>query len=73
MQKVLQLVTYEFDQAALNVAVGHVDHEDVGGRVGTLVVLDEEKTTLTFRLRWSLMSSHPAALFMFTFMLAYIV
>lgn len=63
LQKALQLVTYQFDQAALNVAVGHVDHEDVGGRVGTLVVLREEraagetKPMLMCRLRCSLTSS----------------
>lgn len=39
LQQSLQLVAYQFDQAAFNVAVGDVDHEDVGGRVWRLVVL----------------------------------
>lgn len=39
LQQSLQLVTDQFDQTAFNVAVGDVDHEDVGGRVWRLVVL----------------------------------
>lgn len=43
LQEGLQLVTYQFDQPALHVAVGHVDHKDVGRRVRRLVVLRDEK------------------------------
>lgn len=43
LQDSLQLITYEFDQPAFNVAVGHVDHKDVGRRVRKLVVLCEKK------------------------------
>lgn len=43
LQESLQLITYQFDQPAFNVAVGHVNHKDVGRRVRRLVVLCEKK------------------------------
>lgn len=42
-QQGLQLVTDQPDQTTFDVAVGDVDHEDVGGRVWRLVVLETER------------------------------
>lgn len=41
LQHGLQLFADEPHQPALDVGVGHVDHEDEGGRVGRLVLLQE--------------------------------
>lgn len=43
LQQSLQLITDQFDQPTFDVAVGHIDHKDVGGRVRRLVVLCEKK------------------------------
>lgn len=42
LQQRLQLLADQFDQTAFHVAVGDVDHEDVGWRVRGLVVLEAE-------------------------------
>lgn len=42
LQQRLQLLANQFDQTAFNVAVGDVDHEDIGWRVRRLVVLETE-------------------------------
>lgn len=43
LQDRLQLVAQQFDQPTLDVAVGHVDHENVGGGVRQLVILQEKE------------------------------
>ena len=45
VQQSLEFVTQQSDQTALDVGEGHVDHEDVGGGAGWLIVLQERPDT----------------------------
>lgn len=43
LQHSLQLLTYKLHETVLDVTVRNIDHEDEGGRVGRLVLLQESR------------------------------
>lgn len=43
LQHSLQLLTYKLHETVLDVTVRNIDHEDEGGRVGRLILLQESR------------------------------